>query len=66
MTPRPLNARTQLLFDILDVMEERHKSISDDDIVYLLAHLTVTMCKTRNIERQAVVAVINLWGKQEN
>lgn len=64
--PARLNARTQLLFDILDVMEERHKSLSDDDIIHLLAHLTVTMCGSRNIERHAVVAVINLWGEREN
>lgn len=66
MKPARLNTRTQLLFDILDVMEERHKSLSDDDIIHLLAHLTVTMCGSRNIERQAVVAVINLWGEREN
>lgn len=66
MTPRPLNARAQLLFDILDVMEERHKVLSDDDIIYLLAHLTVTMCRTRRIEQQTVASVINLWGEQEN
>ncbi len=66
MTPGRLNKRTQLLFDVLDVMEERHKSLSDDDIVYLLAHFTVTMCGHRNIERQTVAAAINFWGEQES
>lgn len=64
--PARLNARTQLLFNILDVVEERHKTLSDDDIIHMLAHFTVTMCGHRNIERQAVVAVINLWGEREN